>query len=108
MTKRSLVKLVVAVGGLTLSVSAGAGVASADPRMDSAVNTTCSYPQVMGALNAQSPMAGASPAVQDVLRQFLGSPRDQRQRMAEGIAAQPANQPYLGLLQTVFDTCNNF
>lgn len=53
-------------------------------------------------------MAGASPAVQDVLRQFLGSSRDQRQNMAEGIAAQPANQPYLGLLQTVFDTCNNF
>ncbi|NKZ11514.1 hemophore-related protein [Mycolicibacterium septicum DSM 44393] len=106
--KQNSVKLAVTVGGLAVLLTAGAGVASADPRLDSAVNTTCSYPQVMGALNAQSPMAGASPAVQDVLRQFLGSGRDQRQRMAEGIAAQPANQPYLGLLQTVFDTCNNF
>lgn len=101
-------ELVVMVGGLALSLAAGAGVASADPRLDSAVNTTCSYSQVMGALNAQSPMAGASPAVQSVLGQFLSAPHDQRQRMAEGIAAQPANQPYLGLLQTVFDTCNSF
>lgn len=108
MIELSPIKVAVAVGALAISLSAGAGVASADPRLDSAVNTTCSYSQVMGALNAQSPMAGASPAVQQVLGQFLEAPRDQRQRMAEGIAAQPANQPYLGLLQSVFDTCNNF
>ncbi|MBP2455971.1 hemophore-related protein [Mycolicibacterium lutetiense] len=108
MIELSPIKVAVAVGVLAISLSAGAGVASADPRLDSAVNTSCSYSQVMGALNAQSPMAGASPAVQSVLGQFLEAPRDQRQRMAEGIAAQPANQPYLGLLQTVFDTCNNF
>ncbi|MCG7608143.1 MULTISPECIES: hemophore-related protein [Mycobacterium] len=108
MNERLQIRAAVAVGALAMSLSAGAGVASADPRLDSAVNTTCNYSQVMGALNAQSPMAGASPAVQSVLGQFLDSPRDQRQRMAEGIAAQPANQPYLGLLQTVFDTCNNF
>jgi hemophore-related protein len=108
MIELSPIKVAAAAGALAMSLFAGAGIASADPRLDSAVNTTCSYSQVMGALNAQSPMAGASPAVQSVLGQFLESPRDQRQRMAEGIAAQPANQPYLGLLQTVFDTCNNF
>ncbi|MGV0812468.1 hemophore-related protein [Mycolicibacterium boenickei] len=108
MIELSPIKVAVAVGALTISLSAGAGIASADPRLDSAVNTTCNYSQVMGAVNAQSPMAGASPAVQSVLQQFLDAPRDQRQRMAEGIAAQPANQPYLGLLQTVFDTCNNY
>ncbi|WP_217155380.1 hemophore-related protein [[Mycobacterium] fortunisiensis] len=106
--ERVPITLAVAGGAVALSLATGAGIASADPRLDSAVNTSCSYPQVMGALNAQSPMAGESPMVQSVLRQFLDSPRDQRQRMAEGIAAQPANQPYLGLLQTVFDTCNNF
>ncbi|CRZ19013.1 hemophore-related protein [Mycolicibacterium neworleansense] len=108
MMKLSSATVAIAAGALTMSLSVGAGIASADPRLESAVNTTCSYSQVMGALNAQSPMAGASPAVQSVLQQFLDAPRDQRQRMAEGIAAQPANQPYLGLLQTVFDTCNNF
>ncbi|WP_084459300.1 hemophore-related protein [Mycolicibacterium houstonense] len=108
MMKLSPIKVAVAIGAMAISLSAGAGIASADPRLDSAVNTTCNYSQVMGAVNAQSPMAGASPAVQSVLQQFLNAPRDERQRMAEGIAAQPANQPYLGLLQTVFDTCNNY
>jgi hemophore-related protein len=104
----SPLKKAVAVGGLALSLTVGAGIASADPRLDSAVNTTCSYPQVMGALNAQNSMAGESPMMQSVLRQFLDAPTDQRRQMAEAIAAQPANEPYLGLLQTVFDTCNNF
>nr|MDT0522902.1 hypothetical protein [Streptomyces sp. DSM 41633] len=67
MIELSPIKVAAAAGALAMSLSAGAGIASADPRLDSAVNTTCSYPQVMGALNAQSPMAGASPAVQDVL-----------------------------------------
>lgn len=102
------INMAVAVGGLALAAVAGAGVASADPRLDSAVNTTCSYPQVMAALEAKEPTAGSSPVLQDMLRQFLGAPTPQRQQMAEAIAGYPANQPYLGLLQTVFDTCNNF
>lgn len=108
MIELSWIKLAAAAGGLALSLAAGAGVASADPRLDSAVNTTCTYPQVMAALDAQEPMASSSPELQDMLGQFLGAPRPQRQEMAEAIAAYPANQPYLGLLQTVFDTCKNF
>lgn len=108
MRELSSTRLAVVAGSLALLLTAGAGIASAEPNLSSAVNTTCSYSQVMGALNAQSSTAGASPMVQSVLRQFLGAPHDQRQRMAEGIASYPANQPYLGLLQTVFDTCNNF
>lgn len=108
MIELSRIKVAVAVGGLALTLAAGTGVASADPRLDSAVRTTCTYPQVMAALEAQEPMAGSSPVLQDMLRQFLGAPTPQRQQMAEAIAGYPANQPYLGLLQTVFDTCNNF
>lgn len=108
MMELSSTRLAAAVGGLALALTAGAGIASAEPDLSSAVNTTCSYPQVMAALNAQSSTAGSSPMVQSALRQFLGAPHDQRQRMAEGIASHPANRPYLGLLQTVFDTCNNF
>ncbi|OBG82477.1 hypothetical protein A5733_13675 [Mycobacterium sp. NS-7484] len=97
-----------AVGGLTLILGAGTGVAAAGPNLDSAVNTTCSYPQVMAALTAQDPRANESPVAQSMLRQFLAAPTAQRQRMAEAIVAQPANQQYLGLLQTTFDTCNNY
>ncbi|MCW1823547.1 hypothetical protein A5731_18930 [Mycolicibacterium conceptionense] len=106
---RSLpVKLVVAASGIGFALSVGAGVASADPNLDSAVNTTCSYPQVMAALTAQDARASDSPMAQSALRQFLAAPTAQRQRMAEAIVSYPANQQYLGLLQTAFDTCNNF
>ena len=47
MIKLSLSRLALAVGGLALSLTAGAGVASADPALDTIVNTTCSYTQVM-------------------------------------------------------------
>ena len=59
MTKLSLTRLAVAVGGLALSLTAGAGVASADPDLDPIVNTTCTYPQAVAALNAQNPAAAA-------------------------------------------------
>lgn len=50
------IRLAVVAGGLTLSLTAAA-VASADPNEDLVVNTTCSYPQVVAALNAQDPQA---------------------------------------------------
>jgi hypothetical protein len=74
MIKLSLSSLAVAVGGLALSLTAGAGVASADPDLDPIVNTTCSYPQVMSALNAQDPGAAAqfnaSPANESLIAFF--------------------------------------
>lgn len=103
-----MLKQVGVAGALALWLTVGTGVASADPRLDSAVSTTCSYSQVMAALNKQSPAAGASPAMQDLLRQFLDAPPPQRQQMAEAVANYPANQQYLPMLQATFDTCNNY
>jgi hemophore-related protein len=100
-----------AVGGLALSLAAGGGVASADPGLGSIVNTGCSYEQVTSAVNAQGPLVSAvmsSPQQQAFLRKFIDSPRDQRQQMAEQIQSVPANQPYLGLIQQVFNTCPNY
>jgi hemophore-related protein len=112
MMKLTLTRLAVAVGGLALSLAAGAGVASATPDLGPAVNTTCSYPQLVSALNAQNTEAGAgfgqSPVLQAGLRQFLASGPAQRQRMAEQIAIAPWAQPYLGAIQGAFNTCNNF
>jgi hypothetical protein len=51
----SWTKWAVAVAGLTLSLSAGAGIASAQPDASAIVNSTCTYPQVMAALNDQNP-----------------------------------------------------
>jgi hemophore-related protein len=112
MINLSLSRLAVAVGGLALSLSAGAGVASADPDLGPIVNTTCSYPQVMAALNAQDPASAAqfsaSPASESFLRQFLASSPNQRLRTAQMMQNAPGAQQYFGLIQQVFNTCNNY
>jgi hemophore-related protein len=112
MIKLSLTRLAVAVGGLALFLAAGAGVASGSPDLGPAVNTTCSYPQLVSALKAQSPQAGAafdqSPVLQAGLQQFLVSGPAERQQIAEQIAVAPWAQPYLGSIQQAFNTCNNF
>ncbi len=112
MAKLLLTRLGVAVGGLTLSLIAGAGVASADPDLGSAVNTTCTYEQFAAALNAQDPTIGqyfnSSPQIQAGLRQFLAGSPSQRKQWAQQIASNPANQPYLGIIQQAFNTCNNY
>jgi hemophore-related protein len=105
-------RVVVVVGGLAVALTAGAPIASAEPDLGPFVNTTCSYPQVLSALNAADPAAAsqfnASAQSQNMLQQFLASPPATRQMMAGMIASTPGNQQSFGLLQTVFTTCNNF
>ncbi|OBG19122.1 hypothetical protein A5765_02420 [Mycolicibacterium celeriflavum] len=112
MIKVSLSKIAVGFGGLALALTAGSGIASAQPNLDSAVNTTCSYAQLEAAANAADPSMASklasNPMLQSGIRQFLAAPRAQRQMMAQRIASMPANQPYLGLYQQIFDTCQNF
>ena len=112
MVTRSLISLAVAGGGLALSLLAGAGIASADPAIDSAINTTCSYPQVVAALNAQSPAAAAkfnrSPMAQGWLRNFIASPPPQRAAMAQEAEGMPGAAQYIGLIGQIAVTCNNF
>ncbi|MET4429268.1 hemophore-related protein [Mycolicibacterium sp. 624] len=108
----SLSRIAAVVGGVALSLTAGAGLAAAEPDLGPMVNTTCSYEQVMSAANAQDPAAAAqfsgSSQSQGYLRQFLGAPPDQRQQMAAMIMSVPGNQQYLGLMQQIFGSCNNY
>jgi hemophore-related protein len=112
MIKLSLTRLAVAVGGLALSLTAGAGVASADPDLGPIINTTCSYEQVVSALNAQNPAAAAqfnsSPTAQSMLRRFLASGPAKRQQMAERAQGIPEAQQYFGTIQQLANTCNNY
>jgi hemophore-related protein len=112
MVKLSLTKLAVATGGLALSLTAGAGVASAAPDLGPAINTTCSYQQVVSALNAQDPAAAAqfnaSPLAQSYLRQFLASPPAQRQQLAQQALAVPGAQQQVGLVMQLASSCNNY
>jgi hemophore-related protein len=112
MIKRSLIRLVVAAGGLAVSLAAGAGTASADPDLGTIVNTTCSYSQAVAALNAEDPAAAeqfnASPPTQAFLRRFLAAPPDRRMQMAQQVQSTPGAEQYFGVMQEVFSTCNNY
>lgn len=108
----SSTRLAAAVGCLALSLTAAAGVAAANPGADPVIDTTCSYPQVVSALNAQNPAAAAqfnaTPVAQSWLSSFLASSPDQRRQMVQQVQSAPEAQPYLGAFQAVANTCNNY
>lgn len=106
----SLTALSAGVGAVAMSLTVGAGVASADP-VDAVINTTCNYGQVVAALNATDPGAAAqfnaSPVAQSYLRNFLAAPPPQRAAMAAQLQAVPPAQ-YIGLVESVAGSCNNY
>jgi hemophore-related protein len=108
----SRTKLVVAFAGLALSLSAGAGIASASPDASAIVNSTCTYPQVMAALNDQSPETAnelnANPLAVGWLQGLVAAPPDQRAQMVQQVQSSPALQPYMPVIYQVANTCNNY
>src|SRR5262245_35235208 len=112
MRMRSTTKLVVAIGGLALSLTAGAGVASAAPDVSAIINSTCNYDQVMAALNAQSPQMAkqisSNPAANAWLQQLINSGPDGRAQMVEQAQQYPAVMAYQKLIMNVATTCNSF
>jgi hemophore-related protein len=105
-------KLLIGSAGLALLLSAGAGIASAQPDVGAIVDSTCTYPQVMAALNAQNPeVAGelnSSPMAVAWLQGFVAAPPDQRQRMVQQVQSAPGFEPYIPVIQQVANTCNNY
>jgi len=102
----------VGLGGLALTLSAGAGIASAAPDLGPAVNTTCTYDQLVAALNAQNPQIAmafsASPTMQKGVRDFLAAPKDERLRIATELVNTPGAGPYIPVLEKTYATCSNF
>lgn len=113
MIKLSLTRSAIAAGGLALALTAGAGVASADPNLDVFVNTTCTYEQAAAAFNASADPATAdqfnsNPQLQNQVRMFLAAPPNQRLKYAKMVQNSPQAQQYIPLLTQVFSTCNNY
>jgi hemophore-related protein len=102
----------VGCGGAVLSLIVGGGIAYAEPDMSAIVNSTCTYPQVMAALNAQSPgladQVSASPMANAWVQQLVAAPPDQRQQMLQEAQTVPGVQQYTGLIVQVAGTCQNF
>ena len=110
MANLSSTRLVAAVCGLALSLTAAIGVASADP--DPLVNTTCSYEQFVAALNAQSPdpakAFNTNPDAQAVLHRFLDSPVDVRQQVIAQAASTEVGQQFAAGILQLANTCSNY
>jgi hemophore-related protein len=108
----STTKLIVASGGLALSLTAGAGIASAGPDVSPIINSTCTYPQVVAALNAQdsglAQQLSQTPAATGWLQALIGAPPEQRKKMVAQAQAIPAVQQYTPVIIAVANTCNNF
>ena len=108
----SRAKLVVVAAGLAFSLSAGAGIASAGPDASAIVNSTCTYPQVMAALNDQSPATAnelnANPLAVAWLQGLVAAPPDQRARMVHQVQGVPGLQPYMGGIFQVANSCNGY
>lgn len=101
---------VLVFGGFAVGLASG-GVAFGQPDMSSLVKTTCSYSQVVAALDAQSPelanQLNSQPMAQSMLRTFLASPPDQREQMVAAHGAHWGQQFSQSLVQ-VADVCNNY
>jgi hemophore-related protein len=108
----STMKLVVALGGVALSLTAGSGMASAEPDVNPIINSTCTYPQVMAALNDQSPeladQLSSTPAANAWLQGLIAASPDQRKIMVAQAQAMPGVQQYTPVILQVANTCNNY
>jgi hemophore-related protein len=106
-----MIKSAVAVGFLTLSL-AGAAVASAQPDTSGIVATTCTYDQVIAALNAQRPDVAAdfnsSGLAQHMLRQFLASGPVERQQQAQQLVNNPLAASYIDPVIQIAGVCNQY
>ncbi|HEX9833410.1 MAG TPA: hemophore-related protein [Mycobacterium sp.] len=100
--------LVAAVGGVALSFAAGTGAASADPIVD----TTCSYPQVIAALNTENPALAqkfsANPLAAAMLGSFLSAGPGERQQLVQEYQSTSWGQKYFGAMASIAGTCNNY
>jgi hemophore-related protein len=108
MVKLLSAKLLLTFGGLGLSLATG--VASASPDPGPILNTTCSYPQVVAALQAKAPDIAnaltADPKAQAGLRRFLALSPDQRRQYVNGSPAPLPDIP--PALADAMSTCNNY
>ncbi len=104
--------IVAACAGLALSLSTPAGIASATPDVNAIVNSTCTYPQVMAALNDQSPETAnelnANPIASGWLQSLVAAPPDQRAQMIQQVQGLPGLQSYMPVIAQVANSCNRY
>jgi hemophore-related protein len=110
--KLSSEKIAIAVGGLALSMTAGAGLALADPDYGPMVDSPCSYDQAMKAVHTENPMAAKyldqSPPNLKFLQVFLNSSHDQRVDLLNQIKNNPGADQALPVFQQTLTSCTKY
>ncbi|QCH25669.1 hemophore-related protein [Mycobacteroides salmoniphilum] len=112
MNKLSLTKIAAAVAGTTLALTAGAGLASADPVTDEMVNSTCTYDQANAALHAENPTAAEyfdqSPPNQQFMQEFLSSPKAKRVSMINQVRGNQGIEFVIPVFQQMVRSCHKY
>jgi hemophore-related protein len=112
MIRLLLTRGAVVVGGLALSLAAGAGVASADPVYGPMTDTTCTSDQALAALHAENPQAEAYlnkyPANIEFIRVFANSSPEKRVDLLNQVKNNPGADMAFPVFQQMFTTCNNY
>jgi hemophore-related protein len=112
LSMRVTTKLAVCMGGLFLAAGAGAGVASAEPNIDALVNSTCTYPQVIAALQQQDPaVAGeitSDPMKSGYLQSLINQSPAQRRQSIQVFQGNPMVAQYTGTINAVAASCNSY
>lgn len=97
-------------GCAALALIAGLPAAAADP--GAAVDTTCSYSQVVSAMTDQSPgiaeQFNATPAAQAWLQNFLAAPPPQRQQLVEQAQQRPEAPEFVALFSPLANDCDYY
>ena len=90
----------------------GAASASAAPGDEAIVNSTCTYPQVIAALNDEDPAAAnelaTSPLANGFVRDLVNAPPAERQQKLDQFRGYPQVAQYSGLISQVASTCNRY
>ena len=109
---RIATKLTVGCSALLFAGFAGAGIASAEPNVDAIVNSTCTYPQVVAALQAQDPVIAQKVLNNGMftgyLQSLVAADAYGRQQMISQLQAYPELASYAGTINAVAANCNNF
>lgn len=112
MVSALFLKAVVPAAFVALALGAGAATASAQPDTALLVNTTCTYDQVVRALNAERPdLAGdfnSSPIAQSTLGQFLAAPPPARQQMIDQGMSSPYFAAQIGPMLQLGANCSKY
>ena len=112
MIKTMSTKLALAVGGAALSLTAGAGLATADPVYGAMTETTCTYEQAMAAVHAENPMAASyldqSPPNLQFLRIYMGSSPAERVNLLNQIKNNPGVDQALPVFRQMMTSCSKY